>query len=169
MGALRAAELAPLGMLGVGAVYRAFARAELTDDDEVAVAHGPAEYGWPRFSEAMVNLRDGLARAAAARVIGPRVAARLVALAKARFWRERGWPTLLEDAAAAGLAPRPLAALDAWVRRVRPDRKAADARLLLARLASSRALPRPRLAEPLARTFFFERLVATVAARGSGR
>src|SRR5262249_8598482 len=39
MGALRAAELAPFGMRGVGAIYRAFAAGRLVADDEVAVAH----------------------------------------------------------------------------------------------------------------------------------
>jgi hypothetical protein len=44
------------------------------------------------------------------------------------------------------------------VERVQPDVKAADARLLLRRLA--RTPPeRPRLAEPLARTWFWHRLV----------
>ena len=46
MGALRAAELAPFGMIGVGAIYRAFARGALDADDEVAVAHLPAEHGY---------------------------------------------------------------------------------------------------------------------------
>ncbi|HVK84540.1 MAG TPA: TfuA-like protein [Kofleriaceae bacterium] len=38
MGALRAAELAPFGMRGIGGIYRAFASGELIADDEVAVA-----------------------------------------------------------------------------------------------------------------------------------
>ncbi|MFG2439695.1 TfuA-like protein [Streptomyces sp. NPDC048508] len=37
IGALRAAELAPFGMLGVGAVYTAYAQGKITGDDEVAV------------------------------------------------------------------------------------------------------------------------------------
>src|SRR5207248_1241809 len=69
MGALRAAELARFGMIGVGAIYRAFARGELEADDEVAVAHLPAQYGFRATSDALVNLRDGLARACTARVI----------------------------------------------------------------------------------------------------
>ena len=43
MGALRAAELAPFGMVGVGAIFEAYRDGILEDDDEVAVAHGPAE------------------------------------------------------------------------------------------------------------------------------
>src|SRR6185503_3993378 len=63
MGALRAAELAPFGMVGVGTIYRAFARGDLVADDEVAVAHLPAEQGYRSISDALVNLRDGIARA----------------------------------------------------------------------------------------------------------
>src|SRR3954453_16869600 len=52
-GALRAAELAPFGMEGVGEIFAAFRDGTLTDDDEVAVAHGPAESGYRAVSEAM--------------------------------------------------------------------------------------------------------------------
>ena len=36
MGALRAAELAPFGMIGVGAIFAAYRDGRLTGDDEVA-------------------------------------------------------------------------------------------------------------------------------------
>lgn len=135
MGALRAAELGPWGMIGVGEVHRAFASGELEADDEVAVAHLAAEHDHRPISDALVNLRDGLARAAAERVVSAKLAAQLVALARARPYRERSWRQLTEDAAAAGLPRRPLGALAAWVARVRPDRKGDDARLLLRQLA----------------------------------
>jgi hypothetical protein len=52
MGALRAAELAPFGMRGVGKVFEAFRDGfwpgfsePFEDDDEVAVIHAPAELG----------------------------------------------------------------------------------------------------------------------------
>jgi len=136
MGAIRAAELARFGMRGVGAIYRAFATGALVADDEVAVAHLPATRGYLATSDALVNLRDGLARAAASRVIAPRTAGRLVELARARFYRERSWTQLVIDGAAAGLPRRQLDALAAWQARVRPDRKAADARMLLRKLAA---------------------------------
>lgn len=128
MGALRAAELAPFGMRGVGAIYRGFASGTLVADDEVAVAHLPAEYGYRATSEALVNLRDGIARAP---MLGARTRAALVGLACRRFYRERSWEALIDDARAAGLPRRQLDALAAWPK---PDRKAADARLLLRRL-----------------------------------
>jgi hypothetical protein len=140
MGALRAAELAPYGMRGVGAIYEAFARGALVADDEVAVAHLPAEHGYRAVSDALVNLRDGLARAHAARVIDRPTRDRLIELARARFYRERSWGQLVADARSAGLAAAMVDALAAWPK---PDRKAEDARSLLRKLRSVRAR-RPR-------------------------
>ncbi len=142
MGALRAAELAPFGMVGVGTIYQAFARGELEADDEVAVAHLPAEYGYRATSDALVNLRDGIARAP---MLTTRTRTRLVELAKARFYRERTWARLIEDARDARLPARQLAMLARWPK---PDRKAADARLLLRRLARDARQPVGKLSVP---------------------
>ena len=65
IGALRAAELDAFGMRGVGEVYRAYADGTIEDDDEVAVAHADAEYGFRALSEAMVDVRATLASAVA--------------------------------------------------------------------------------------------------------
>lgn len=135
MGALRAAELAPFGMRGVGTIYRAFASGALTADDEVAVAHLPAEYAYRATSDALVNLRDGIARAP---MLTAPTRARLVELARARFYRDRSWAQLITDARAARLPARQLDALAAWPK---PDRKAADARMLLRALAKDHARP----------------------------
>lgn len=142
MGALRAAELAPFGMVGVGSIYRDFARGTLIADDEVAVAHLPAELGYRAVSDALVNLRYGLARAVKARVIAARLHDPLVTLAKARFYRERSWSQLCADARAHGLE---VDALAAWPK---PDRKAEDARLLLKRLRKERTARPKRLRVP---------------------
>ncbi|MFJ1936547.1 TfuA-like protein [Kitasatospora sp. NPDC088160] len=59
IGALRAAELQPYGMIGVGAVFRAYLSGEIDGDDEVAVGQEPAgrqrALTWP-----LVNLRHVL-------------------------------------------------------------------------------------------------------------
>ena len=142
MGALRAAELAPFGMRGVGAIFRAFARGTLVADDEVAVAHLPIEGGYRAVSDALVNLRDGIARAPG--LTAP-VRTALVELARTRFYRERSWAQLVADGEAAGLPKRQLAALAAWPK---PDRKAADARLLLTTLARTPRQKPPRIQVP---------------------
>jgi len=141
MGALRAAELAPFGMIGVGAIYRAYRRGELVADDEVAVAHLPAERGFRAVSDALVDIRFALARTA----VSQRTRDRVIELARARFYRERTWPALLADARAAGVPRAQLAALAAAPK---PSRKAADARLLLARLARDRGARPPKHAVP---------------------
>jgi len=60
MGALRAAELAPFGMIGVGAIFTAYARGRLTGDDEVAVTHAPVVLGSRPLSLAQVDVRATL-------------------------------------------------------------------------------------------------------------
>ena len=156
LGALRAAELAPFGMRGVGAIYRGFAGGTLVADDEVAVAHLPAAYGFRATSEALVNLRHGIARAP---MLGPRTRAALVELARARFYRERSWQALIDDARAAGLPRRQIDGLAAWPK---PDRKAADARLLLRRLAGRGELRSPP-AVRVPRTWALRQLEAWLA------
>jgi hypothetical protein len=168
MGALRAAELHPFGMVGVGVIYRAYRRGALSADDEVAVSHGPAELGYPRFSEALVNLRHGLGRAAAAGAITERTRARLVALARARFFRERSWPELLVDGRTAGVPAAQLTRLAAFVARATPDLKADDARRLLGRLARGPITP-PAHPVTVQRTWFFERAREEARARRRGR
>lgn len=131
MGALRAAELHPFGMEGVGAIFAAFAAGELTDDDEVAVAHGPAESGFRPLSEALVNIRHGLQLAEKAGTIAPATHRALLAHAKATFYAERSWPALFRAAPGLGVGEDELAGLRAHIARVRPNRKRDDAILML--------------------------------------
>jgi len=163
MGALRAAELARFGMRGVGGIYRDFAAARLIADDEVAVAHLPGEYGYRAISEALVNLRHGIARAP---MLGARTRAALVELARRRFYRERSWAALIADARAAGLPRRQLDGLAAWPK---PDRKAADARLLLRRLLrpddGGRPRPRTEVSIEVPRTWALRQLEQSLTRR----
>lgn len=59
IGALRAAELAPYGMLGVGTVYTAYRCGDITADDEVAVGQAP-DGQWEALTWPLVNLRSVL-------------------------------------------------------------------------------------------------------------
>jgi hypothetical protein len=158
MGALRAAELHPYGMIGVGRVFADYRAGRLTDDDEVAVAHAPAAYGYASMSEAMVNVRAGLAQARKRGIIGARTHDTLVRVAKQQFYRERTWDGTIAAGRAAGARGSELDALTAFVARRRPDLKAADARALLRRLARE-PLParKPRPSWRMARTWFWER------------
>ncbi len=139
LGALRAVECAPYGMVGAGEIYAAFASGELTDDDEVTVFHGPASTGYTAGSEAMVNLRATFAAAGAAGVIGESTRTGLVAIAKALPYPERGMALVLEQARRAGLSGAELDALAAWLPTGRVDRKKLDALAMLRQMATRRA------------------------------
>lgn len=149
MGALRAAELDIYGMEGHGKIYRAFKESLyppygescFEDDDEVAVIHGPADLGYPALSDALVDIRETLARAKEAGIIEAAERDRLAAAFKALGYRERHWDTLDRLGTATGIAPDVLARLEAWLPGGRVAQKRQDAEFLLARLAEPEAAP----------------------------
>ncbi|PTL78104.1 TfuA-like protein [Vitiosangium sp. GDMCC 1.1324] len=96
MGALRAAECWPAGMVGVGAIYRLFRRGRLTSDDEVAVVFDPD--GERPASLALVNVRHAVARALRRGHLTRPKAEALVRAAEETFYAERTWRTLLTRA-----------------------------------------------------------------------
>ena len=99
IGALRAAELHTFGMKGIGRIFEAYRDSILTDDDEVAVLHGPEELGYPALTEAMVNIRATLDKAVSEGVIDGRAAAGLTELGKSLFYKRRSWDVVLRLAA----------------------------------------------------------------------
>ncbi len=131
MGALRAAELAAFGMVGVGAIFEAYRDGTLEDDDEVAVLHGSAERGYPATSEALVNIRRTLADAEDAGVIAPRAAQALVDVAKQLFYGERSYELILRHAEKRGVPPGDLAAFREWLPRGQVNQKREDALAML--------------------------------------
>ena len=135
IGALRAAELDVFGMRGVGQIYEAFRDGTLEDDDEVAVLHGPEELGYPPLTEAMVNIRATLDEAARISILAPDLAARLTAIAKSLFYKERTYDAVLQRAAASGLPATPLSDLAAWLPANRIDQKRLDAVALVAAIS----------------------------------
>jgi hypothetical protein len=132
IGALRAAELHTFGMIGVGCVFGAYRDGILTDDDEVAVLHGPEELGYPAVTEAMVNIRATLDKAVAEGILDPRLAGSLNEIGKELFYKERSWETISRLATAGGLPPGPLDNLAAWLYQGRVDQKRIDALEMIA-------------------------------------
>jgi hypothetical protein len=142
MGALRAAELTPFGMRGVGRIYSAYVAGRwpgfdepFEDDDEVAVVHAPAEAGGRALSDAMVDLRDTLAAAETAGMIDRATRDMLAGIMKALHFAGRSLSRLSE--AAAQVMPEPaLTAFRAWLRTNAVPRKRLDARELLLTMAA---------------------------------
>src|SRR6185436_15965805 len=127
MGALRATELEPFGMVGVGRIFAGFRSGEYDDDDEVTICHADAHAGFRPLSDAMVDLRATFERAIAERVIDPPLGVELIARAKALHYVERSYAAVLAAADRAGLAGEPLARLRAWLPEHRVQQKRQDA------------------------------------------
>jgi hypothetical protein len=132
IGALRAAELNPFGMTGVGRVFAAYRDGILSDDDEVAVLHGPEELDYPAVTEAMVNVRATLDKAVAEGVLDCWLVPRLTEIGKTLFYKERSWEGILGFAAGCGLPPMPLDELTVWLQRGKVDQKRIDALEMIA-------------------------------------
>jgi hypothetical protein len=131
MGALRAAELAPFGMIGIGDVFRLFRDGILEDDDEVVLQHGPAELGFVSLSEAMVNIRATAQSAAEVGVLTAADAETLCRVAKGLFYKDRSWEAIAHSAKAAGVPPYALDHLIEWLPANAIDVKRRDALALV--------------------------------------
>ncbi|MFP4002940.1 MAG: TfuA-like protein [Alphaproteobacteria bacterium] len=135
LGALRAAELYFYGMEGVGRIYRLFRSGILSDDDEVAVIHGPMNAAYGPLSEPMVNIRFTLNRMRRSGLLSRDGAAKACDQLKSLFYPERTLDRLTACLREHGLTGDPEAAV--WQCYV--DVKAGDARQLLARMSDARA------------------------------
>ena len=135
MGALRAAELVPFGMIGVGPIFEAYRDGLYTDDDEVALLHGPAELGYRAMSEPMVNIRATVARAIDDGVIGSDSGERVIRCAKDTFYQERSLRTAIAQAWGADASGDEAARFTRFLERGGyVDQKRLDALALLRRL-----------------------------------
>ncbi|WP_425081980.1 TfuA-like protein [Ruegeria arenilitoris] len=131
MGALRAAELADFGMIGVGQIFQDYYTDVLQDDDEVAVLHSPAELGFQPLSEPMVSIRATVEQAQAAGVLPTDTASEMLHLAKVMHYRQRIWADIIS-------AAQDLPGVDGfadWLPTGRVDAKAVDACAMLTRMS----------------------------------
>jgi hypothetical protein len=146
MGALRAVELAPFGMIGVGKVFQQFHSGALEDDDEVAVAHAAADQKFRVLSDALVNIRATVAAAVRAGVLSESTGSELVRCAKALPYPERAYSRLLGAGASLGLDPRELGAFEGWLPRGAINQKRLDALDMLRAMRQILADGKPDLA-----------------------
>ena len=166
MGALRAAELHPFGMRGIGPVFEAFRDGILRDDDEVTISHGPADLGYISLSDAMVNIRETLEKAADTGILTPESLDRMITLAKAIYYPERSFKSLMKAAREDGLPMAELDRFEAWLPGGKFDRKRQDAVLMLEAIGEMLAGP----AVPFEADFHFEPTDAwTQVAKRTGR
>jgi hypothetical protein len=139
MGALRAAELADFGMVGVGEIYERFRRGEYERDDEVTVVHGDAASGYRAMSVALVDIRATLERAEREGIIDAELSRRLLEDSQRAFYPDRSWHRLALAAEREPEAER-REQLRSWLSSNAVAQKTADARALLERMVLDRAV-----------------------------
>jgi len=129
MGALRAAELHPYGMLGCGWIFDAYLSGKLIADDEVAVTYSPLDHS--ALTIPLVNVRVWLERLESSGGIDGPTARQLLARARRIFYADRTEEHLLsqwEAAIGSNKLQRILLATGGQI----TDIKAEDARCALA-------------------------------------
>lgn len=163
MGALRAAECAAFGMVGVGSVFESYASGALEDDDEVALSHVAEDFGFRPVTDALVDIRASLAAAQDAGILTTDEREALIAKQKARWFMERHLLDCVEDARQLqGLDEPRVHALDVFLRTSRVSVKADDARLAIAAL---RDLPDEPMPVELRPTLPYSRVYDATSAR----
>jgi hypothetical protein len=96
MGALRAAEMDTLGMVGIGRIYRMYKSGELESDDEVALVFDPSS--GLALSEPLINIRFTLELARDTGVIDPAAYDALLASARSLFYPKRTYRAVVSVA-----------------------------------------------------------------------
>jgi hypothetical protein len=141
MGALRAAELYPHGMIGLGSIFQWYVTGEIDGDDEVARLHaGPELLYWP-LSEPLVNIRFNVREAVARGIIEREQAAALIAAMKAMPFWERTMDALWNTPAFCSMDESRQAGLCAFFADHAIDLKQQDAAQCLREVARRRDEP----------------------------
>jgi hypothetical protein len=96
MGALRAAEMDTLGMVGIGEIYRMYKSGELESDDEVALVFDPVS--GMSLSEPLINIRFTLKRALEEGIIDTSAHAVLFTSASSLFYPKRTYRAIVSCA-----------------------------------------------------------------------
>jgi len=128
MGALRAAEMDTLGMIGIGEIYRMYRSGELVSDDEVALVFDP-ETGLS-LSEPLINIRFTLREAERQGIISQQDHAVFLAAAQSVFYPQRTYGRITV-AASNRLPPGVADRFLSFVKLHAVDRKREDAVLAL--------------------------------------
>jgi hypothetical protein len=131
MGALRAAECEPFGVVGVGKIFEEYATGRIDADDEVAVVYD--EKALTALSEPMVNLRFAVAAGLAARAFSRATGELFLRIAKDLYFPQRKTRTVLM-LLRRELDPAEYRRVSGYFAGSAPDTKRDDALLLLARM-----------------------------------
>lgn len=133
MGALRAAELAEFGMIGVGRIYECYRSGRITNDDEVAVTFSPVT--GEQMTEPLVNVRYQLKAAENDGILTTKERHEIIEMAGRFFYPDRTYTYIVGRAVKADIISHEKAAgLLEYIRDRPVNLKAEDAVLLLKKI-----------------------------------
>lgn len=93
MGALRAAELQDLGMIGIGRIFEEYASGRIEGDDEVVLLYDP--HTLSALSEPLINLRLNLERAVEEKILHRGAALNILEELRTHYYPQRDLSQLL--------------------------------------------------------------------------
>ncbi|HIH39956.1 MAG TPA: TfuA-related McrA-glycine thioamidation protein [Halobacteria archaeon] len=96
MGALRAAELYPFGMIGIGKIYELYKMGKIVSDDEVALIFDPLTY--KPLSEPLINIRYNIYLAEKEGIIDKKTGEVLLNLSKGLYYPKRSYEVIFKVA-----------------------------------------------------------------------
>jgi hypothetical protein len=150
MGALRGAECAAYGMIGVGRIFEDYASGRRVADADVGVAHAPAEFGYAPLSVALVDVEATLVAVGVAHALPAESCQALLTSARRLHFKERTWPDVI---AKAGLDD--VSSVEEILDRHACSQKQEDAIALLARMRADDGKPAAEADFTLSQTGFF--------------
>lgn len=155
VGAMWAAELEALGMIGVGFVFEQYKRGALQHVGEILLAHGSGSSGYSPSSESLVNIWATLDQATLDGVISAASCDSFRRLARELPVPLRTYTNLIQRASTRGFDALPVAALERYLRSHLPvNHQRRDALMMLTKMRDdvqgseehTPSSPRPRSA-----------------------
>ncbi|KPH08499.1 antibiotic resistance protein [Rhizobium acidisoli] len=107
MGALRAAECHPFGMIGIGRIFEGYRTGRLVDDAAVALMHAPSALGSKPLTIPLVNVNATLDAMDDSGLLAAGLRERLEDVANAIFFKRRTWRSIVEQCAGIAEPDRP--------------------------------------------------------------
>lgn len=154
MGALRAAETAECGMIGIGKIYELYKSGKVIDDDEVVLAHGPAEEGYFPLSLPLINLRFTFDQAKETKALPQELCDSFFHIIQSLYYPDRTFQQIEKEARKKGIEEKDIRSVINHLQSHYVDQKKEDALLLLEAIKSFS----PPVSKPFAKTIFFEGL-----------
>lgn len=162
MGALRAAECARYGMIGVGRIFEEYHAGQRVADADVAVLHAPAALAYAPLNVATVDVELTVARLVEAGLLAKEAADKTIAVSRAIHFKFRTWPEIISQLKEKSL---PGDLLERNLSEFRVDQKREDCLALLEFVAGTPPGPDPQLRFELQNTAFLATLLQQTAKR----